>query len=397
MSSKGLDYNQAVGSDIPVRPPGRAQLLLNLLRRKSNTPVDLKVLSSQQTLPSLEKKFSSQVLHSVPEERSYETSLTLPSAQKASHPSIKKKLAPTPPVKPGLSKETVPHHSEKEKSFTVRSNRSEPLSHGVFSLLENTAGQEHKNKSETLPKTYRRRSSLVALPRTSSSTGWSDYRKYELPKDIPVPPKPSRKSLRPQHEDFELHDVEDPFEFSPERRDIHIGKSRSQRKSYSTLKSQSEISNYAASELPERSPEWFTQVRNDWVKKARAVESMQWTIGNKEAHEKRVERFFITSQAENRFCDVVIQTTDHHTIHAHSLVLAAHSKAFQKRLLAMNPGTGVPTVYRLNLTDKVSGLMLAKAVDWMYKGFTRISAYQLEVRMYAFCFPVRMMSRKKLK
>ena len=82
---------------------------------------------------------------------------------------------------------------------------------------------------------------------------------------------------------------------------------------------------------------------------------------------------------QNRSCDVVLKTADGHTICAHSLVLAAHSKAFEKRLLAMNPGTGVHTTYRLHLTDKVSGPMVAKVVDWMYKGYTRIPFVLLPV------------------
>ncbi|OQV13954.1 hypothetical protein BV898_11836 [Hypsibius exemplaris] len=118
----------------------------------------------------------------------------------------------------------------------------------------------------------------------------------------------------------------------------------------------------------------FTRIRNGWVKRANTLENIRWTIGSQKIHDRRVERYFNDAKAENRNCDVTIRTADGHTIHAHALVLAAHSKAFEKRLLAMNPGTGIPTRYRLNLTDKVSGVMVAKTVDWMYKGHTRIPA-----------------------
>ncbi|GAU90156.1 hypothetical protein RvY_02616 [Ramazzottius varieornatus] len=370
--------NSVLVNNSTVKPQGKAQLLLNLLRRKSTLPPIGRLPPSQEASHSIDRKVCSQVLHSVAEEQSIDKSLTVPSFHKSSHQSKLRPPAPLPPIKVETPKETVT--AEKEINSTYRSNHSEPFSHKVFSLLERT-GEEVKNESETPTKSDRRRSSLVAPPRNNAISDCSDYRKNKSPPkpDTPksIPQKPSRKSLRPFHDDDSLlRDVKNPFEFVPKGRKHHTGQ-----KTQPSFKSQSlhsDTSNCAATVLPERSAEWFTQARNQWVKKARAIESMQWTIGNKEAHEKRVERFFVTTQAENRFCDVVIQTTDNHTIHAHSLVLAAHSKAFQKRLLAMNPGTGVPTTYRLNLTDKVSGAMLAKAVNWMYKGYTRIPAHQLE-------------------
>lgn len=97
---------------------------------------------------------------------------------------------------------------------------------------------------------------------------------------------------------------------------------------------------------------------------------------------------FVKSQCGNAFCDVVISTADRHTIYAHSLILVAHSKAFERRILYMNPGAGMPAVYRLNLTDKVTGADVAKVVDWMYRGYCRISSDRLMVVLIAVTCPV---------